>query len=140
LDYELFHKSVGNYRQITTFKKLDVCVVIRDLNSLPLLKPAFEWMNVTFPGMVHPCPYAVTLLLHFIISFSLEFTRIVQDLKIANASLGGNSDKAMLTKDALPFPNGNYKMNIKYSDDIDDHIGSVKILFVVKARGRDVEF
>jgi major membrane immunogen (membrane-anchored lipoprotein) len=40
----------------------------------------------------------------------------------------------------MTFPNGNYKINMKIFDDIDDHIGSGKILLTVKVQGRDVEF
>lgn len=106
----------------------------------PVLYPAFDWLNVTFPGLVHQCPYTVSLKLANWTKSKIESFAVFKELKIVNASIILGMDTKIMTRSALSLPNGNYKYKIKYHDEIDDHIGSANILLVIRERSRDVEF
>lgn len=62
VDFEAHHKTIGKFRQIMNLKNLDVCFVMKNADMFPFLYPAFDWLNATFPGLVHKCPYTVSLL------------------------------------------------------------------------------
>lgn len=54
------HKTTGNWRQIISLKKLDVCSIAANLNNYPFLDKPIAWFNATYPGLVHKCPFTVS--------------------------------------------------------------------------------
>jgi hypothetical protein len=62
LNMTLWHKNVGgNFRQLMDLKQVDVCNTIENFEKFPMLSNSTIWINQTFPGFVHPCPYTVSL-------------------------------------------------------------------------------
>ena len=50
----------GNYRQLLNLQDIDACNVLGHVKDFPMFQGQLEWMNTTFPGVVHPCPYTVS--------------------------------------------------------------------------------
>jgi hypothetical protein len=41
-------------------KDIEVCELSKEIPKYPMLVTMTKWVNTTFPGMVHKCPYAVS--------------------------------------------------------------------------------
>lgn len=55
-----WHKNVGgNFRRILYLPHVDACAVLSKIDSYPFLTEPIKWLNETFPGFIHKCPYAV---------------------------------------------------------------------------------
>lgn len=56
-------KQNGKYQTIINVPEVDVCNAINNLDKHPMLINGFNWLNLTFPGLFHQCPYKVILFL-----------------------------------------------------------------------------
>jgi hypothetical protein len=51
----------GGQRLLGNLKNLDACPLLNNLGLIPpMLKPDVDFVNETFPGMVHKCPYTAS--------------------------------------------------------------------------------
>jgi hypothetical protein len=51
----------GGQRNLVNIKNIEVCPLLENVNSIPiLLRHEVDFLNETFPGMVHKCPYTVS--------------------------------------------------------------------------------
>lgn len=61
-DFKLWHKTYGsNYRQLININNLDFCKVVGYPDIYPLYKPSLDYLNLTYPGNIHKCPYSVRI-------------------------------------------------------------------------------
>jgi hypothetical protein len=105
----------GGQRLLVNLKNIDVCPLLENLDSIPiLLRHEVDFLNETFPGMVHKCPYTASdsfLTSAIFVRFSS------QSVKCINASLKQQEEVKWQW-----FPSGVYKTMYKASDDSDGNI------------------
>lgn len=62
------HKSPTsqNFRQIINMKRLDICAIIMQLDTIKfeMFQGYVEWLNHTFSGNLHKCPYKDLLVIN----------------------------------------------------------------------------
>lgn len=52
----------GNQRNLIYLKKLDICPLLENVDTIPIpLKYEADFLKETFHGMVHKCPYTVSV-------------------------------------------------------------------------------
>lgn len=65
-------KSGGNYRQIISLKNINACEVLENINKFPQFVGYVDWLNITFQGLFHPCPYTASA--QDLLSFNTDST------------------------------------------------------------------
>ena len=118
----------GGYRQIMNLKDIDVCKVLSHLKDFPMFQGQVDWLNTTFPGFAHPCPYTVRNFYTFLF-ISIHIIKSLQSFKVFNASLQPNDDRS---KYDVKLPNGSYKVKFQGSDDSDDNIFQLTFYYEVR--------
>jgi hypothetical protein len=126
-----YHKTqVGNYRQIVSVKKIEVCKLMDNLDNFPLFTDAVKLFAAVYPGLIHKCPYEVSLVFKILQVTCLNlFSQ--QSIKIYNATMTLLKDKMNLWA-FQPIPNGIYKNVVKIYDDEDEKISALDIYFEKK--------
>jgi hypothetical protein len=51
----------GGQRLMLNLKNVDACAVLDNTNLFPMFVNEIRGLNATFPGMIHKCPYTVSL-------------------------------------------------------------------------------
>lgn len=133
MDLQVFYKTTGqNYRQIISFKNVEVCDVMENSQRHPQMATMYRWTNATFPGYCHPCPYNV--------SFKKKLTQYTfltfKSLQVINGTLPSIHEWNRV-KNWPKLPNGNFRSTFRYYDETDANIGTVVIFYENKyADGR----
>jgi hypothetical protein len=125
----------GGQRLIMNMKNFDVCPLLNNMHLTPdLLKHNIDFMNETFPGMIHKCPYTASFEIVDANDVSKAF--FLQSIECVNAS------RLMKTGEikAQWYPSGTYKVLYKASDDYDENIFSLVLRTEVNWRLHDTEF
>lgn len=95
-------------------KNLEVCKwakIASNPNSIGFMKDFIHYVNLTFAGIVHECPYQG----HFkMINATFDYT---------------NSEVAETFKRIQAFPNGSYRLTLRVHNKKDFHIGILKIYY-----------
>jgi hypothetical protein len=73
-----------NFRTIIDLKNLDVCPIMKSLHLFPAFRGYHLWMDKSFPGMVHPCPYK-----DFMIINASHYKATNEELKIIQIHANG---------------------------------------------------
>jgi len=103
LEYSLFYRNLGNFRQIIKTPKLEACGLIRNADKIGVFNRMMQIMLNSSNNAIHPCPYRIG-------SFRMDnYTEI-------------NADKSF-----VPIPSGDYKTIFQFSGDDDDNIGKVEV-------------
>ena len=50
----------GNYRELVDLQKIDACNVIENIDKFPMFNDQVAFLNESFPGLIHKCPYKVS--------------------------------------------------------------------------------
>lgn len=75
-----YKKLGGNYHRIINLRKVDVCKVMDNIDNFPMFKGVVNWLNLTFPKLVHKCPFTVII---FKIKVRVKFNLCL--IRISNA-------------------------------------------------------
>lgn len=60
LNITVFHKTkIGQFRQIVSLNKLDVCKIMDNVYNFPLYVDVIKYMNESYPGCIKKCPLQV---------------------------------------------------------------------------------
>lgn len=118
IDVTLWHKNFlgQNFRRVANVPNVDICKLNLIITKVPFMKMLVDYINVTFNGIVHECPYQ-------------------GKFKIVNASFGKPSrpeNRAFIN--VQPLPNGIYKIQTRSYNRRDPHIHSMSLFFEIKAR------
>jgi hypothetical protein len=52
----------GNYETIINVPNIDACNVMENIEKFPIFSTGLSYLNMTFPGLFHKCPYKVQFL------------------------------------------------------------------------------
>ena len=56
-----YHKPFnGEFNKIIDIGNIDACKVVQNLDDFPMIKHSVYWLNMSFPNLVHKCPYEVS--------------------------------------------------------------------------------
>jgi hypothetical protein len=55
----------GGQRMMLNLKNVDACGVLANIDRFPMFTNEVQGLNLTFPGMVHKCPYTVSWISQF---------------------------------------------------------------------------
>ena len=127
----------GSYRQFAKVDDIDMCNVLGHLKDYKNFQGQIDWLNTTFSGSVHACPYIVSKFSFFFIWFRKITNKINQSFKVANASMK-QDDTA--PRNGFLLPNGVYKVKYQGSDATDDNIFQLTFLFEVNYHFRVFDF
>jgi NAD-dependent dihydropyrimidine dehydrogenase PreA subunit len=101
MDVKVTHQDEnGKIRQIFNMKDLDVCKIINNLETVPVLKDSITFLNVSCGYCMKPCP-----------SF---------ELKMENGTLSYPTSN--IPKDTVSFPNGIIRANVRLYNNRDSNI------------------
>lgn len=64
IDIITYHKKLGNFRQISSIKKVDICKIVENFEAFPLYADMMKLYDAVYPGLFHKCPYDVTFFLN----------------------------------------------------------------------------
>jgi hypothetical protein len=81
----------GNFQQFINLKDIDACAVINNVEKFPLYKGSVQFLNSTFPGLLHKCPYTVRKL------YLKEIENFVQNKSKTNLSSFESPMRRLLT-------------------------------------------
>ena len=125
----------GSYRQVINIDNIDVCHTLEGIHDIhPYFKSGAEWINQSFPGLVHKCPYnASKSFQHF---RSYVHTIFTQSFNFVNASLKALNH----SRSWSPMPNGRMKVRYKGYDDEDDNIVELIFYFEIKYENNYFDF
>lgn len=66
VDVSNWHRNIRgeNFRPFVILKKLEACKLMEYVSKYPSMVVPIDWMNLTFPGLIHKCPFKVNFV-HF---------------------------------------------------------------------------
>jgi hypothetical protein len=88
-----------NFRQFINLKGIEACGVLENTAKVPGMDGAVFYLNTTFPGMIHKCPYT--------------------NIDVKNGTIDFEQHGNWVLS---PFPNGVFKTTIHLYDNLDDNI------------------
>jgi hypothetical protein len=111
-----------NYRLLMDLKDIDACDVVKNLLNYPMMTNMVNWLNTTFTGAVHTCPYDVSPNLFLLISIISEFFYDPQSFKVTNITHYRINPSNDVDKQWQFYPTGNYKTVFRITDRIKEEI------------------
>lgn len=132
IDAAAWHQKFGGteYQKAMDLPKLDWCNIMENAEKFPLMMKPVAWVNLTFPNLVHKCPYTVCWTLFYFHQFS-QFL-VFQSFESLNASLK-IKESNLTNKGWLNFiPRGNWKLTLKPYDDLDDEIAQLACYYIFR--------
>lgn len=61
VDHFTHYRKIGNFRQITKSKQVELCAYLKFGLNIPMYQPYVKIYQELFPGLIHECPYNVDL-------------------------------------------------------------------------------
>lgn len=108
-----------------------------NLDKFFMLSGQIDWLNRTFPGAIHKCPYKVSYkyVMYFL---SLSFQEKLQTFKIYNATVpqGHTIEEGRNNRWQL-MPNGLFKNKVTMYKEFGEMIGQVTFYFEFKLQNHD---
>lgn len=133
--YVGYRSLAGNYRQLINLKKIDMCSILENTKNFAMMKKPIMWLNISYPGLVHKCPYTVSSSLSHELFYYLK---LFQTFTTLNASLNVKLEELSIMDWGI-FPNGQYKMRLRTFDDFDENISNLTTVHVLYHFNRFVE-
>ena len=112
----------GSFRYLMGFRDLDACHVLDHLEDFPGIRNQVMWLNISFPGFIHKCPYTVSHGYIWYLCSTKSFYLLHKSLTLANASPPVSVDEGI---HVLHLPNGLYRAHWTISDSQDDNIAEL---------------
>jgi len=116
IEYTLFYRQLGNFRQVIKTPKLELCELIKNVFQEGPFNNMVRVLLAASSNAIKPCPYPIG-----------PFQMFNYSGKKANMSFA-------------VIPNGEYKTTLKFSNDDDDNIGTTISKLIAHERSDLQEF
>jgi hypothetical protein len=111
------------FRQFLKLEKIEYCNAYKTMKSISWMEEILTFANLTFPQLVHECPYRGVTDLN-LISRLLPLPTHFQTVRIVNGSFTKNGQRHSYYNTSGPrfIGNGIIKIRIAFHDEIDPKI------------------